>query len=586
MFISDLFDVKSSPPKGKFVWEDFEDLPMEARLSLAEAWLSGSSSTLLESNDPTNNNYFLNMVSDSPKLGKKYIVTLLALVNNRVVVLHQPEIGKVIKKISDAFTIEFSPEKSVNFPYDSVKNETTVKTFFFKNTSTFNEFRSQLKMKFDTDIQPSKSSVNEATKLSTKERILRPGVKVGDTVLVKAPGYEYVVRTAKFLRIGPSGLATVKLSAPLGDNSNVPDYFKGATTLAVPPSWLHSDVDSAWPKPEWLKRKEQQQESLHYVSLSGNQVTEYCKNLGRSLKESGVTHWRDYDWRGLKYHCANVITESQHPAFQNSKQFVDRFKSLDQFSNLKIQVGSKVAILMLTMSFDRAELSGFKTPKTITKIYREPTENNITQFEFNNDPDDVWPRQELASYSGEFIIHSCFFGSSTDLEHAITMLLVGAGPDLTVSVDLQESKNKMKSSEFIQEAKGLKKKVRIVKGPKEAVGKVGYIGEVRHGMFKGAPKTYTVDYDDGTGNITSIQLPASSLRLVKTEEMTESKAPTAKQVEAAKEKYELYGLKIENAKKKAGYARGTGTVGDSQRKKGEAYTKYLELKKAFDSNQK
>lgn len=267
------------------------------------------------------------------------------------------------------------------------------------------------------------SNLLEATRVTAKERILNPGIKVGDTVYIKAPGYDYTLRTAKFLRIGPSGLATVKLSAPLDDNSNVPDYFKGATTLAVPPAWLHSDVDAAWPKPEWLKRKEQQQESR----------------------------------------------------------------------------------------------------------------------------------------------------------------LVGDGPDLTVSVDLQESENKMKSSEFIKEAKGLKKKVRIVKGPKDAVGKVGYIGEIRRGMFKGAPKTYTVDYDDGTGNITSIQLPGSSLRLIKAEGMTESKVPTAKQVEAAKEKYESYGLKIENARKKAGYARGTGTVGDLQRKKGEAYTKYLELKKAFDS---
>jgi len=58
------------------------------------------------------------------------------------------------------------------------------------------------------------------------------------------------------------------------------------------------------------------------------------------------------------------------------------------------------------------------------------------------------------------------------------------------------------------------------------------------------------------------------------------KVPTAKQVEAAKNKYDSFDLKIENAKKKAGYARGTGVVGDLQRKRGQAYTAYMELKAA------
>lgn len=64
------------------------------------------------------------------------------------------------------------------------------------------------------------------------------------------------------------------------------------------------------------------------------------------------------------------------------------------------------------------------------------------------------------------------------------------------------------------------------------------------------------------------------------------RVPTAKQVEAAKAKYDMFGLKIENAKKKAGYARGTGIVGDLQRKKGDAYQKYIDLKRAFDSANK
>ena len=73
---------------------------------------------------------------------------------------------------------------------------------------------------------------------------------------------------------------------------------------------------------------------------------------------------------------------------------------------------------------------------------------------------------------------------------------------------------------------------------------------------------------------------------IKLNTTNESTVPTDKQVEAAKAKYDLFGLKIENAKKKAGYSRGTGTVGELQRKKGEAHAKYQELKKAFDAETK
>lgn len=59
--------------------------------------------------------------------------------------------------------------------------------------------------------------------------------------------------------------------------------------------------------------------------------------------------------------------------------------------------------------------------------------------------------------------------------------------------------------------------------------------------------------------------------------------PTAKQVQAAKAKYELFGLKIENARKKAGLVRGTGTVGELQRKRGQAYTTYMDLQRAYDA---
>jgi hypothetical protein len=67
----------------------------------------------------------------------------------------------------------------------------------------------------------------------------------------------------------------------------------------------------------------------------------------------------------------------------------------------------------------------------------------------------------------------------------------------------------------MEEAKGLKKRVRIVKGSE--AGKTGTVGEVRHGAFKGAPKTFTVDIDGGG----SIQLPKEALRLLKDQGVAE-----------------------------------------------------------------
>ena len=75
---------------------------------------------------------------------------------------------------------------------------------------------------------------------------------------------------------------------------------------------------------------------------------------------------------------------------------------------------------------------------------------------------------------------------------------------------------KQQAKKGVAEGKGLAKKVKIVKGPD--AGKTGWIREVKHGAFKGAPKTYYIDLDDG-GQANN--LPATALRLVKEQGMAE-----------------------------------------------------------------
>jgi hypothetical protein len=82
--------------------------------------------------------------------------------------------------------------------------------------------------------------VTEAT-LTKAESRFNPGVEVGSMVSIKAPGYDWMVKFARFVRIGRSGLAHVEFKEPLPST--------GETSLAVPPSWLYASVEDAMPNP-------------------------------------------------------------------------------------------------------------------------------------------------------------------------------------------------------------------------------------------------------------------------------------------------------------------------------------------------
>jgi hypothetical protein len=64
--------------------------------------------------------------------------------------------------------------------------------------------------------------------------------------------------------------------------------------------------------------------------------------------------------------------------------------------------------------------------------------------------------------------------------------------------------------EPVAEAKGLGKRVKVVKG--HFAGEEGTIREIKHGAFTGAPKTYYIDLDNGE---MADNLPADVLRLIK-----------------------------------------------------------------------
>ena len=87
--------------------------------------------------------------------------------------------------------------------------------------------------------------------------------------------------------------------------------------------------------------------------------------------------------------------------------------------------------------------------------------------------------------------------------------------------------NKRNSKE-VKEAKGLGKRVKVVKG--HFAGEEGTIREIKHGAFKGAPKSYYIDLDNGE---MADNLPADILRLIK---RTDEAEYQGKKVELSKPK--------------------------------------------------
>lgn len=134
------------------------------------------------------------------------------------------------------------------------------------------------------------------------------------------------------------------------------------------------------------------------------------------------------------------LNEGHTPAFvKSARQLIQTIQNLDEYSQLPIQIGTQVAIINYQLQGDSIELWGFTNPKTITKITRDPADQSIKQFEFNNDPDDVWPRADNAQYQGQFVTNSAFFGSKQSAEHAVTMILTARPEDLEIRNHISES---------------------------------------------------------------------------------------------------------------------------------------------------
>ena len=109
--------------------------------------------------------------------------------------------------------------------------------------------------------------------------------------------------------------------------------------------------------------------------------------------------------------------------------------------------------------------------------------------------------------------------------------------------------NKLKEEVDLDEAVKLGTKVKIHAPGKSYHDKEGRVGEIRHGLYKGAPKTYTVDHEGG-----SIQLDKKNIRVAKEEveqatEEVKKTAPFSKPYKKVGDRKDEYGNVVKNAAK-------------------------------------
>ena len=193
-----------------------------------------------------------------------------------------------------------------------------------------------------------------------------------------------------------------------------------------------------------MRYREITKNRLHYKKLeSESELIEHAKTFSRNLKLDGVPISAMNRYPVV---CSTLLSRSTNSLNESvqinaGNDVIRIMRNSDQFDSLNIKVGSKVAIINVQLQGDNVELWGFTDPKTITKIYRDPSEGNITQFEFNNDEDDVWPRTPNAEYNGNFLMYSSFFGNKKSAAHCISLIRLVATGDLRIRYHITESES-------------------------------------------------------------------------------------------------------------------------------------------------
>ena len=159
--------------------------------------------------------------------------------------------------------------------------------------------------------------------------------------------------------------------------------------------------------------------------LTREEVVEHVKAFTNAKLLDGISR-NEYHYN-YKVICSTLFINGRHLR-ENSEvshltagnELLKALDKLDQLKTLSLNIGDSVSIISAQLQGDYVELWGFLTPKTITNIHYD--NEKIRQVEFNNDPNDVYPREDNIEYDGKPLFHSAFFSSKENAEKALAWL--------------------------------------------------------------------------------------------------------------------------------------------------------------------
>ena len=239
-----------------------------------------------------------------------------------------------------------------------------------------------------------------------------------------------------------------------------------------------------------LRKRNSVNEAADRISFLKKNITnekdliEHVKKICQEKFDSGVKYngqkndWKPTYMRLAVPHRHNGKLYESADITSARKEFFVGFDKLDKLQSLKIKVGTKIAAISAQAQGNHIELWGFTVPKVITRVeWADPT--TIKFVEFNNNPDDRFPKTDIATYNGDEIVHSIFFGDQKSAEQALTITLLQSSDVLDIKNHITESKNVNKITEGASaEEVGNAIINRIIRQKPELIGQYG-IGAVK-----------------------------------------------------------------------------------------------------------
>ena len=430
-----------------FTWTDYNGIGMNERLMIAETYFT-TNRNLFESNDPKNNDYFLSLISMSSPLviNKRYIVSVLALISDKVMQLQYPDVVTLLGKSDNKYSVLLSNGATTEFPNKHLSEKMSAATFFFDNVNAYEKFRSVLSLKYDFSLASpdeingnENQSIDEDTSSSSLPDVLYHG---GENLISKfrIPPYGVFFSPHKdWAENYGDALTTAKVNATKvyvadSDNWNDPNSFDAK----VLDSLFDRDYKTLAVCVKVLMRRgyqalQTQTDSEMVVAFPGTEIQVIPPDEGVELKfnSNSLNESQIYSYFKKKYSLyesekfpqrmvSSIKKINETDNHNEIKQFIHRVETFDYPGRIK--VGDSLAVLDFEINFAWKEIEGrgFTQTKRITKISADSAGINYIEFEDG----DRYPRLAKATFGDKQrpMEFAAYFKKSNDAEHAITVL--------------------------------------------------------------------------------------------------------------------------------------------------------------------